>query len=284
MSATVSFILPVHDAVDTIDEALDTVVRADLGHPELHREIIVVDDASTDGTADHLRRIAARGLARVCFHAETLGQGAALSSGLALVTGDVVVVADASLAYDPAESGRLLAPILAGSADVVYGSRYVATSRQVPKLWDRLSDQILTVVSNGLTNVALTDVTTSYQAFRADVVRGAVLRADGCGIAGELAALFTARSCRIFEVPVSYRPRRHVSASTRWFESLAHLTMMARSRLRNWDLAPVAPHQPFAAATPGVSRGARLTRLVRPIDLMPMTPTTSASRPMLRAH
>src|SRR6186713_2592252 len=124
MSATISFILPVHNAADTIDDALDAVVRADLGHPDMRREIIVVDDASTDGTTDQLRRIAARGLARV--------------------TGDIVVVADAALAYDPTEAGRLLAPILAGSADVVYGSRYVATSRQVPRLWDRLSDQILT--------------------------------------------------------------------------------------------------------------------------------------------
>jgi len=284
MPATISFILPVHNAADTIEDALDAVVRADLGHPDIRREIIVVDDASTDGTADQLRRIAARGLARVCFHAETLGQGAALSSGLALVTGDIVVVADAALAYDPTESGRLLAPILSGSADVVYGSRYVATSRQVPKLWDRLADQILTAVSNGLTNVALTDVTSSYQAFRADVVRGAVLRADGCGIAGELAALFTTRGCRIFEVPVSYRPRRQIPATTRWFEGISHLTMMARCRLRSWDLAPVTPHQPFQSAAPTVTRGARLTRLVRPIDLMPMTPTATPPRPMLRPH
>ncbi len=282
MAVTVSFILPVHNAADTIDEAIERIVHAELGHPDLSREIIVVDDASTDGTTEQLRHLASRGLARVCFHAETLGRGAALSSGLAMVTGDFVVVADATLAYDPSESGRLLAPIVTGTADVVYGSRYVGTSRQVPKLWDRLADQLVTVVSNGLTNVSLTDVTTSYQAFRADVVRGAILRADGCGIAGELAALFAIRQCRIFEVPVSYRTHRRTSTGSRWFQGLSHLTMMARCRLRTWQLEPVAPHRPLHAARPMPARGARLTRLVRPIDLMPMT--SVAARPMLRAN
>lgn len=282
MPATVSFILPVHNATDTIEDALERVMRVDLGHPEIRREIIVVDDASDDGTVKQLRQAAARGTARVCFHPENLGQGAALSTGLSLVTGDIVVVIDPTLAYDPSECGRLLAPILAGDADVVYGSRYVATTRQVPRLWDRLSDQILTAVSNGLTNVALTDVTTSYQAFRAEVVRGAVLRSDGCGIAGELAALFTTRQCRIFEVPVSYRMRHPVSATARWIDGLSHLTMMARSRLRNWQLRPVAPHQPFHGAALAAPRGAKLTRLVLPMDLMPMSAT--ATRPTLRAN
>lgn len=281
---TVSLILPVHDAAATIEQALDHVLRADLGLPDLRREIIVVDDASTDGTATFLRHAAAVGTARVCFHPEPLGQGAALSTALALATGDIIVVVDPSLAYDPSEAGKLLAPIVAGDADVVYGSRYVATTRQVPRFWDRLSDQILTAVSNGLTNVALTDATTSFQAFRADVVRGAILRAEGCGIAGELAALFTTRQCRIFEVPVTYRARKPVPAATRWFESLSQLTMMARARLRSWHLEPVSPHQPMRAPTLAAPRGARLTRLVHPIDMMPLGPTSAATRPFLRPN
>lgn len=284
MPATVSFILPVHNASATIEQALERVLRADLQHPDLRREIIVVDDASTDGTAAFLRHAGAIGTARVCFHPETLGQGAALSTGLALASGDIVVVADPTLAYDPSEAGRLLAPIVAGDADVVYGSRYVATTRQVPRFWERLSDQILTAVSNGLTNVALTDVTTSFQAFRAEVVRGAILRAEGCGIAGELAALFTTRQCRIFEVPVTYRALKPIPASIRWFESLSHLTMMARARLRSWQLDPVTPHQPMRVPVLATPRGARLTRLVHPIDMMPMTPTATANRPFLRPN
>ncbi len=284
MPATVSFILPVHDAAATIEQALDRILRADLGHPDLRREIIVVDDGSADGTAAFLRHVAAVGTARVCFHPETLGQGAALSTGLALATGDIVVVVDPTLAYDPSEAGRLLAPIVAGDADVVYGSRYVATTRQVPRFWEHLSDQILTAVSNGLTNVALTDVTTSFQAFRADVVRGAILRAEGCGIAGELAALFTTRQCRIFEVPVTYRAGKPLSAATRWFESLSHLTMMARARLRSWQLEPVVPHQPLRVPALAAPRGARLTRLVHPIDMMPLPPTATANRPFLRPN
>lgn len=280
MPALVSFVLPVRDAVDTIEEALERVLHADLGHAELRREIIVVDDASTDGTAEHLRRLAARGLARVSSHMEAIGPGAALSTGLAMVNGDIVVVADATLAYDPAEVSTLLGPIAAGTADVVYGSRYAAATRQVPKLWDRLADQIMTVVSNGLTNVSLTDVTTTYQAFRADVVRGAVLRADGWAITGELAALFAARQCRIFEVPVSYRTDRRDGSSGRWLQGLAQLAMMTRCRLRSWQLETVAPQPPLPA--PAASRGARLTRLVRPVDLMPMSP--AAARPMLRPN
>lgn len=282
MPATVSIIIPVHNAADTIEEALERIGRADLGYPQLRREIIVVDDGSTDGTSEHLRHVAARGMVRACFHPEHLGQGAALSTGLAVATGEIVVVVDPTLRYDPTECGRLLAPILAGDADVVYGSRYVATTRQVPCLWDRLSDQIVTSVSNGLTNIALTDVATSYQAFRADVVRGAILRSDGCGIAGELAALFTTRQCRIFEVPVSYRMRQRVPSSSRWMEGWSHIAMIARCRLRNWQLRPVVPHQPFRAPTLAAPRGARLTRLVQPMDLMVMSPT--ASLPTLRAN
>jgi hypothetical protein len=130
--------------------------------------------------------------------------------------------------------------------------------------------------------VSLTDVTSSFQAFRADVVRGAVLRADGCGVAGELAALFTTRQCRIFEVPVSYRTERRRQPNSRWLQGLAHVTMMTRCRFRSWQLSPVAPHEGLALALPAAARGARLTRLVRPIDLMPITPT--AIRPMLRAN
>ena len=281
MPAIVSFVMPVHDAVETLTDAVEHALHAELGHPDLKREIIVVDDASTDGTTDCLRRLSARGLTRACYHAEHLGHGAAISTGLATVSGDIVVVADGSLSYDPAETDRLLAPIVAGKADVVYGSRYVATSREVPQLWDRMADRVVTAMSNGLNNVALTDLTTTFLAFRTDVVRGAVLRADGYGVAAELAALFTSRRARIFEVSVSYRTGRRPSQS-RWLQGLAQIAMMARCRFRSWQLDPVVPHSALPASMPAVARGARLTRLVRPIDLMPITPT--AARPMLRAN
>ncbi len=282
MPTMVSFVLPTHNAVDTLEEAVARVLDVDLGPADLRREIIVVDDASTDGTAERLRHLAARGLARASFHPEALGPGATLTTALAMASGDIVVVADATLAYDASEAGRLVEPIASGAADVVYGSRYVAATRQVPELWDRLVDRLMTVVSNGLTNVSLTDVTTTSQAFRADVIRGAVLRSDGCAVAGELAALFTTRRCRIFEVPVSYRTDRRRSPEGRWWRSLAQLTMMGRCRLRSWQLEAVTPHRPLPAAAPLAARGARLTRLVHPVDLLPMSPPTM--RPVLRAN
>ncbi len=282
MPVMVSFILPVRNAVDTIDEAVERVLYADLGHSELCREVIVVDDASSDGTTASLRRLASRGLARVSFLPEVLGRGAALSTGLASASGELVVLADATLAYDPAEVSRLLTPITAGTADVVYGSRYVAGPRHVPKLWDRVMDRVLTGASNGLTNISLSDVTTTYQAFRADAVRGAVLRADGRAIASELAALFAARQCRIFEVPVSYRTDRRSASHGRWLESVAQLTMMARCRLRSWQLGELMPHRPLPTTEPVATRGARLTRLLHPVDLVPISP--AAARPMLRAN
>ncbi len=282
MPATVSILVPAYNAAATIDEVLERIERADLGYPGLRREIIVVDDGSTDGTADRLREASTLGAIRACFHPEPLGQGACLSTGLAIATGQIVVIADATLSYDPADLGHLVAPILAGDADVVYGSRYVAPAHEVPRLSDRIADRMLTAVSNGLTNTALSDMTTRSLAFRAEVVRGAILRAEGSGIGSELAALFTARECRIFEVPVTYRTRRRASAGARWFENLSHLTMMARSRLRSWHLEPVTPHRPFQAPTVAAPRHARLTRLVRPMDLMP--PLPSHARPSLRPH
>src|SRR5262249_20878187 len=110
----------------------------------------------------------------------------------------------------------------------------------------------------------------------------AVFRADGCGIAAELAALFTTRECRIFEVPVSHCPRQSLRAGSRWFQGLSQVTMMARCRLRSWQLPPVPPQRPFQTEQPVTAQRARLTRLVRPIDLMPVSP--AAARPMLRPN
>jgi hypothetical protein len=280
MSATVSIIVPTHNALDTIGEALSRLAQVDFGPLGLRPEVIVVDDASSDGTTQKLQAIATTGSIRMCVHPEHLGHGAAVSTGIAMATGQIILVADPTLAYAPEDSIGLLGPIANGDADIVYGSRYIAAVRQVPRLWDRLSDQILTAASNGLANVALSDATTSFIALRTDVVRGAIFRADGVAIAAEIAALSAARQCRIYEVPVAHRMRPTVPRA-RWIDGLSHLTMAARCRFRDWQLRPVTPHRPFQTPVLAVTRTARLTRLVRPIDMMPMP---SAVRPTLRPH
>jgi glycosyltransferase involved in cell wall biosynthesis len=281
MSATISIVVPAHNALDTIGEALSRLAQIDFEPLALQPEVIVVDDASTDGTTRKLEAIATTGSIRLCVHPEHLGHGAAVSTGIAVATGQIVLVADATLAYAPEDSIALLGPIANGDADIVYGSRYAATVRQVPRLWDRVSDRILTAASNGFANVALSDATTSFVAFRTDVVRGAVFRADGVAVAAEIAALASARQCRIFEVPVAHRTRPATAPRTRWIDGLSHLTMAARCAFRDWQLRPVEPHRPFRSPVVAATRSARLTRLVRPMDVLPMP---SAMRPTLRPH
>jgi glycosyltransferase involved in cell wall biosynthesis len=179
------------------------------------KEIIVVDDCSTDGTREYIRGLQEAGgwpgdalnSLRVALHERNQGKGAALRTGLTLVSGDVVVVQDADLEYDPADYPTLLAPILAGRADVVYGSRFLGAPHRTHMFWHFAANRFLTLVSNVFTNLNLTDMETCYKVFRAELVPRLVLKSERFGFDPEITARLARLKCRFYEVPISYHGR-----------------------------------------------------------------------------
>jgi glycosyltransferase involved in cell wall biosynthesis len=179
------------------------------------KEVILVDDRSTDGTRRILEEeIAGLPDCKVVYHDANRGKGAALRTGFRHATGDVVVVQDADLEYDPAEYPRLLRPILDGKADVVYGSRFVGEDHRVLYYWHYVANKVLTTLSNCFTNLNLTDMETCYKAFRREVIRGMDLRSDRFGFEPEVTAKVARRRpgggrWRVYEVPISYSGRTY---------------------------------------------------------------------------
>src|SRR5450432_870781 len=177
-----SVVIPCYNECETI-EAIVSAVRA-VSLPEI--EIIVVDDFSTDGTTEILKEKLAAVVDRIIFHPENRGKGAALRSGFEAVTGDIVLIQDADLEYDPQEYPLLLEPILSGKADVVYGSRFVGgRAHRVVYFWHMIGNRFLTLLSNMLTNLNLTDMETGYKAFRREVLADLTIEEDRFGFEPE---------------------------------------------------------------------------------------------------
>ena len=198
----VSVVIPAFNERDTIGEIVDRVQAVGL-----HSEIVVVDDCSTDGTREVLTELDKNSDVRVFMHDCTRGKGAALRTALREVTGEVVLIQDADLEYDPQDYPRLLAPIKRGEADVVYGSRFLENPHQDPSWLHRFGNRLLTVASNSLTGQRLTDMETCYKVFRREIVDDLVLRQDRFGFEPEITAKLARRGARIVEVPVRYRSR-----------------------------------------------------------------------------
>jgi glycosyltransferase involved in cell wall biosynthesis len=202
-----SVVIPAYNEAATIDEVVTRVRQV-----PFDKEILIVDDGSSDGTRERLRELAARHPElRLFEHAANRGKGAALRTAFAAVTGDVVVVQDADLEYDPADYAVLLGPIADGRADVVFGSRFLGGPRghRVLYFWHYLANRLITLLSNALNDLNLSDMETCYKAFRREVLEGLRLRSDRFGFEPEFTAKVARRRLRIYEVPVSYSGRTY---------------------------------------------------------------------------
>jgi len=195
---TLSVVIPVYNEVSTLLSLIERVQRS-----PVTKEIIVVDDCSTDGTADLLKQTSLGPNVRTFFHAVNQGKGAALRTGFAKATGDIVIVQDADLEYDPNEYTKLVKPIEDGKADVVFGSRFSGgESHRVLYFWHSVGNRVLTLLSNIFTNLNLTDMETCYKAFRREVIQSLSLEEDRFGFEPEVTAKLAAiAGCRIYILP-----------------------------------------------------------------------------------
>ncbi len=200
-----SIIIPVYNERDCFDVLLARVKAAPVDHD---KEIIIVDDASTDGTREVLAKHDGAENVRVILHDRNRGKGAAIRTGQHHVTGDVVLIQDADLEYDPADYPKLLAPIVDGRADVVYGSRFVGSeAHHVMYFWHMVANKALTLLSNMLSNLNLTDMETCYKVFRTDVFRRITIKENRFGFEPEVTAKIARLGARVYEVGISYAGR-----------------------------------------------------------------------------
>ena len=199
-----TLVIPVYNEAATIAALIDRVRQV-----PVDKEIVVVDDCSRDGTRDVLKQLPPSDDLRVLFHEVNQGKGAALRTGFRSATGDVVVVQDADLEYDPMDLPKLMAPIADGRADVVYGSRFIGESHRVLYFWHSVANKMLTLLSNMCTDLNLTDMETCYKMFRREVIQAITVEEDRFGFEPEVTAKIAKMRLRIYEVGISYSGRTY---------------------------------------------------------------------------
>jgi glycosyltransferase involved in cell wall biosynthesis len=238
--------MPVYNEVHIVEESIVRVRSV-----PLNIELVCIDDASTDGTGDVLARLHEQGsIDQLLTQRPNQGKGAAVRRGIQAATGDVIVIQDADLEYDPFDLPRMLEPILDGRADAVFGSRFTGGVHRVLYFWHRLGNGLLTLFSNMLTDLNLTDMETCYKMVRADLMKSLPLTTDRFGIEPELTARLAQSRARIYEVPISYSGRTYAEGKKiNWKDGLAAFWHIVRFNL----LTPASPiyHRPALKAESG---------------------------------
>lgn len=220
-----SVIIPVYNEKNTVLEIIKRVRAI-----QIPKEIIVVDDASTDGTRELLKNLNDAGVS-VLYQEKNQGKGRAIRTALTKVSGEIVLIQDADLEYDPKDYPALLEPILDGRADVVYGSRFLGGTHRVLLFWHYFGNLIFTTLTNALYNVNLTDMGTCYKIFRADILKLLKLRSDRFGFEPEVTAKVCKMKLRIYETPISYSGRTYAEGKKiTWRDGLVYLWCLFRYR------------------------------------------------------
>jgi glycosyltransferase involved in cell wall biosynthesis len=222
-----SVVVPVFNERNTILEIIRRIRQVDFA-----KEIIIVDDYSTDGTRAILQELPSSDDLRVILQPKNMGKGAALRRGFAEVSGDIVLVQDADLEYDPTDYPVLIQPILEDQADVVYGSRFLGGPHRVLFFWHSVGNRLLTTLSNMLSDLNLTDMETCYKVFRADLLQRIKLRENRFGFEPEFTAKVARARCRIYEVPISYHGRDYTQGKKiGWKDGIAAVYFIIKYRL-----------------------------------------------------
>ena len=225
----VSILIPVFNEANTVEEILRRVRAAD--SCGLEKEIVLVNDASTDGTSDVLKKLPQADGLKIISHPFNRGKGAALRTALEHATGDIILIQDADLEYDPSDYPNLLRPILDHRADVVYGSRFTGGTHRVLLFWHYMANRFLTLLSNMLCNLNLTDMETCYKVFRRHCVEGMTLTSSRFGIEPELTAKLARRRFRFYETGINYSGRDYSEGKKiGWKDGLAALWFIFRYR------------------------------------------------------
>ena len=218
-------IIPTYNEVRTIFEVIKKVKEV-----SSDKEIIVVDDGSTDGIRNILKE--RRDGVKVLFHDTNKGKGAAIRTALPHITGDIVIIQDADLEYDPSEYPRLISPILEGKADVVYGSRLMGGPHRVLFYWHSVGNKIITTLSNIFTDLNLSDMETGYKVFRAEVLKKIKIESNRFGFEPEITAKIAKMGCRIYEVPISYWGRDYTEGKKiKWKDGVAAIYWIIKYNL-----------------------------------------------------
>lgn len=226
-----SIIIPVYNEISTLDEIISRVQSAPI---DLEKEIVLIDDCSTDGSREKLKEFEDEKNIKVLYHEKNQGKGAALRTGFDNMTGQIAIIQDADLEYDPDEYPVVLGPILDGKADVVYGSRFLSGPHRVLYFWHCMGNKALTLFSNMLNNLNLTDMETCYKAFKTEVLDGVKLKSNRFGFEPEFTAKIAKKKVKIYEVPISYSGRSYEEGKKiTWKDGVSALYCIIRFRFFN---------------------------------------------------